>query len=50
MQAEEVKWIEKQRLVYDKTKGKTIKLRFLCLNVIDECNYGMGHVDNADQL
>ena len=50
MRCENIKWVEKTRLVYDKNKGKTIRLKFLRLNVTEDYNYGMGHVDMADQL
>ena len=50
MRCDAIKWIEKERLVYDKSKNKTIKLKFLRLNVTEEYNFGMGHVDMADQL
>ena len=36
--------------MYNKVRKKTIKLKFLQLNVTDEYNFGMGHVDMADQL
>ena len=50
MISNKVKWIVKERLVYNpQTKCKEI-MRFLRLNQIDTYNYGMGSVDIADQL
>eukprot|EP00957_Ditylum_brightwellii_P012837 970138-Ditylum_brightwellii.AAC.1 len=44
------KWIEKTREVYSKERGKQINIRLLCLNINDEYNNVMGHVDAADLL
>ena len=50
MRCNEIKWIEKESLVFDKVSKKTMKLKFLRLDVTDEYIFGMGHVDMADQL
>ena len=47
---DKVQWIEKTRKVFDKAVSKTKKMKFLRLNIVDEYNHGMGHVDIADQL
>ena len=50
MISNKVKWIVKERLVYNvETKRKEL-IQFLQLNQIDTYNYGMGSVDIADQL
>ena len=50
MVCDKIKWLIKSRPVYDKTVSQVRKINFLRLNVNDEYNYGMGHVDVADQL
>ena len=50
MTCEEIKWITKVRSIYDKVKNKMVKVPFLCLNINDDYNFGMGGVDIADQL
>lgn len=50
MRCEKIEWITKQRPVFDKNIGTVAPINFLRLNVTDEYNYGMGHVDMADQL
>ena len=49
MSAESIKWIKK-RDVYDKVKKGIVNAEFLRLNINDDYNYQMGHVDDADQL
>ena len=50
MCCESIKWIVKTRKIYDKTVGTMTKMNFLCLNINNQYNYGMGDVDLADQL
>lgn len=50
MIAECIQWIVKERLVYNVDTGKSEVLRFLRLNVNDDYNNDMGHVDVSDQL
>ena len=45
-----IKWVEKERKIYNKNTGKKEKANFLRLNVNDDYNQGMGEVDIADQL
>jgi len=49
MSAESFKWIKK-RDVYDKVKKGIVNTEFLRLNINDDYNCQMGHVDVADQL
>eukprot|EP00957_Ditylum_brightwellii_P146697 11166851-Ditylum_brightwellii.AAC.1 len=44
------KWIEMTREVYSKEHGKSIMIKHLHLNINDDDNHGMGHVDVADLL
>ena len=50
MISEEVKWVVKERDVFNKATRRMEPLQFLRLNQIDTYNYGMGSVDVADQL
>ena len=50
MSAESIKWIKKKRDVYDKVKKGIVNAEFLRLNINDDYNSQMGHVDVADQL
>ena len=50
MACDSIKWVVKNRTVYDKATQGTKKIEFLRLNVNNDYNYGMGHVDLADQL
>ena len=50
MKAQSIKWEEKSRQVYDRSKGEMTTMKFLRLNVNDDYNYGMGGADIADQL
>ena len=50
MACNSIEWVVKQRSIYNKEQGKSEKIDFLRLNVNDDYNYGMGHVDLADQL
>jgi hypothetical protein len=50
MTCDSVKWIVKEKAVFNKDTGKTEIMRFLRLNYINDYNYGMGHVDVSDQL
>jgi hypothetical protein len=45
-----IEWMEKYRLVYDPEQAKMVGVNFLRLNVNDDYNNDMGHVDVADQL
>jgi hypothetical protein len=50
MVAEKIDWLKKSRSVYDPDQSKMVALNYLRLNMIDEYNMDMGHVDLADQL
>jgi Transposase IS4 len=50
MIAENIDWIAKCRLVYDAEAAKMMELNYLRLNMVDDYNMDMGHVDLADQL
>lgn len=50
MSCKEVKWVIKTKKVWDKVKQKVVEMEFLRLNLIDDYNNGMGHVDLGDQL
>ena len=45
-----IKLIKKEQKVYNKEECKSQNIEFLRLNVNDEYNFGMGHVDVLDQL
>jgi hypothetical protein len=45
-----LRWIEKQRKVYDPQEGQCLMMKYLRPNVIDDYNNGMNGVDVADQL
>ena len=46
----ELKWIVKEKIVYNVDSGKTEILSFLRMNNIHTYNSTMGNVDIADQL
>ena len=46
----QVKWISKERKLYDKTQNKKVPAPFYRLNVINNYNYNMNNVDIANQL
>jgi hypothetical protein len=50
MSCDSIKWIVKTRDVYCVDTKKIETIRFLCLNINDDYNAGMGHVDVSDQL
>jgi Transposase IS4 len=50
MVSETIKWVEKERTVYDPNEEKNVPVKFLRLNINDDYNNDMGHVDVADQL
>jgi Transposase IS4 len=50
MVCESIKWVEKTRPVYDAKERRMVGVKFLRLNVNDDYNQDMGHVDVADQL
>jgi hypothetical protein len=50
MICDSIKWIVKEKSVFNVETGKMETLRFLRLNYINDYNYGMGHVDVSDQL
>ena len=45
-----VEWIKKNIKIRPKEKGKKVNAPLFCLSLVDEYNYGMGNVDQADQL
>jgi Transposase IS4 len=50
MVCESIKWIEKTKPVFDPIEKKKVDIKFLRLNMNDDYNSDMGHVDVADQL
>ena len=47
---DKVQWTRKERKIWHKEKGKKVVAPFYRLNIVDQYNYGMGNVDQADQL
>ena len=47
---EKVEWKKKERKLWHHEKGAQVKVPFFRLNLVEEYNYGMGNVDQADQL
>jgi hypothetical protein len=47
---ESIRWIQCERLVYCVDTDKTEVMKFLRLNINDDYNHDMGHVDMSDQL
>jgi hypothetical protein len=45
-----IKWVEKQRPTFNTATKRTEQLNFLRLNINDDYNNSMGHVDVSDQL
>ena len=45
-----VQWNKKARKLWHQEKGKNIEVLFYRLSIVDEYNFGMGDVDQADQL
>ena len=45
-----LKWMKKERRVYDKVKGMTVSMKFLCPEVTNDSNNGMNNVDITHQL
>lgn len=50
MSCTELKWVEKEKVVFDKKEEKRVKMRFLRCSINDDYNNGMNGVDIADQL
>jgi hypothetical protein len=50
MSCESIEWITKERKVFSSSTGKYEKLKFMRLNINDNYNKEMGHVDVSDQL
>jgi hypothetical protein len=50
MICDSIRWIVKEKSVFNVETGKMETMRFLRLNYINDYNYGMGHVDVSDQL
>jgi len=48
--ATEIKWVEKERRVYNKETQKVVSMKFLRPKIVDDYNNGMNKVDQADQL
>jgi len=48
--ATEIKWVEKERRVYNKEAQKVVSMKFLRPKMVDDYNNGMNKVDQADQL
>eukprot|EP00957_Ditylum_brightwellii_P023764 1793394-Ditylum_brightwellii.AAC.1 len=47
---ESIEWIEKTREVYSREHGKKIIIKYLHLNINNDYNHRMGHIDVADLL
>ena len=47
---EKIAWQAKEQKLFDKKSNKMEKIQFLCLNVVDDYNNRMGHINIADQL
>ena len=47
---QEIKWLNKDRKIFDKTQQKMVAALFYQVNVIDCYNHFMGNVDITDQL
>ena len=47
---ERIEWTKKIRRRWHKEKGRNVRAPFYRLNLVDEYNLGMGHVDQSDQL
>ena len=45
-----VQWIKKARKLWHQEKGKKVEVPFYRPSIFDEYNFGMGDVDQADQL
>ena len=50
MVCQSIKWVVLTRLVFNLETMKEEKMLFLCLNLNDDYNNSMGHVDVSDQL
>ncbi|CAB9519576.1 unknown protein [Seminavis robusta] len=50
MIAPSIQWVKKERQVYNVDSGRVEKMGFLRLNINDDYNNDMGHVDVSDQL
>lgn len=50
MSAKIIKWVVKERMVFNVDTQEMEGMKFLCLNVNDDYNNGMGDVDVSDQL
>ena len=50
MASEEIKWMTKERDVYDTKKNTKVAMEFHRTNLQDEYNYGMNKIDLGDQL
>ena len=50
MEYQEVKWVKNKKRFWYKVNNYMINLKFLCLNLIDDYNYGMVHVDLSNQI
>ena len=50
MMCDNIKWVKKSRLIYDKKLNKKVKVVYYRLNVNDSYNNHMGDVDVADQI
>jgi Transposase IS4/SAP domain len=50
MTCESIKWITKERKIFSSEMNKTTTIKYLRLNVNDNYNKEMGHVDVSDQL
>lgn len=48
--SDKVEWTRQERNVWHKGKGKKVSTPFYQLHIVDQYNYGMGSVDQADQL
>ena len=47
---EEIKWLKKERKLFDKTEQKIVAAPFYQVNAIDDYNHFIGNADMADQM
>ena len=48
--ATEIKWVQKERSVFNKEEQKMVRMKFLRPKIVDNYNNGMNRVDQANQL
>jgi hypothetical protein len=48
--ATEIRWVQKERRVFNKDSQKVVRMKFMQPNIVDNYNNGMNKVDQVDQL